>query len=264
MDNLSKTIKLFLNLDEESNISDEELEEKLYYYIHTVTTEDINYIIDNSKKYLFLIFDTNLLLDIIWDRDLEIVNIYNKLINRTCYSQNSEIILATTLINVMEIFDILRFQSLSMALYELKASPDVISKVYRGSPVPNKYKTDEYFMLKYHKNLCEYLEKFFKILMNFWILCPEMKLNFEEISILRDLIFKWSIRDKDTLIVLSIYTYYKLANSYNNIEGPYFLTSDNDLANALDYLLDVYNLKNNKQRKSFIDYVMKSWILDDI
>ncbi len=240
--------------------------EELREYLTFVNTEDFSYITEYSNRsFLFLIFDTNLLLDMIWERDTKIINIFNMVTDENCYlNRDSEIILSTTLINVTETLDKLRLYSDSIALYKLRVSPDRVISIYSGSSVPNKYYKDEEFKKLRYKKAYNQLKKFFKVFINFWVLYPDIKLYPEDIIILRNLIFKDNIRDKDALIAWIVGSYAILADSLKNVEGPYFLTKDSNFSKSeiLNNLVPyVFDLSNEKMFNEFINSVLKSWLI---
>ncbi|HEC88269.1 MAG TPA: hypothetical protein ENI52_03015 [Thermoplasmata archaeon] len=265
INNISATqvIDLFSNYTSD-DILEEASIEKLEDHLIFVNPEEFSYKTGFSDKdfFLFLIFDTNLLLDIIWKRNKKIIEIYNRLTdNKFYWNKESEIILSTTIINVVEIFDKIRFCSDALSLYELKVSPDEVIRVYHGKEVSNKYKNNDFEFRSYKKAYTQ-LKKLCKILNNFWILYPDIDLNPEDIIVLRNLIFRGSIRDKDALIAW-IANKYSEFTEYGYIEGPYFLTTDKNLAKAEvvnDLIFYVYNLGDKKEFQEFVDNVLKSWI----
>lgn len=262
-------IELFSNYTSDK-ILEETILEELEKYLTIINTEDLCYIISKSdRKYLFLSFDTNLLLDIFWRRNSRIFDLYKRLIDKKYYLiKENEIILSTTIVNIVEFLDILKLYSSALVLYEFKASPDEIINLYRGLDLPRKYKNNGYFDSKKYKKICESLKKFCKVVLsNFWILYPDIKPYPEDIVILRNLIFRGDMRDKDTLIIWIINSYSELIEDilHENVEGPYFLTSDKNLAEAepvreREFGFYIYNLKNERTFKEFIDNVLKSWI----
>ncbi len=238
--------------------------EELKDYLTFVNTEDFSYIVEQSdKKFLFLIFDTNLLLDLIWNRNKKTIEIYKKLINKKLYlDENIEIIFSTTIINIAEVLDKLRLYCVSLTMYELRASPDEIINMLRGSNIPRKYRNTKFKSLNYKKTY-RFLKRFCNIFSNFWILYPEIKPYPKDIVILRDLIFRDGIRDKDALIAWIASYYASLIDFLKNVEGPYFLTTDKDFANSKvlnDLIPYVYNLRNKQMFEGFVDNVLKNWI----
>lgn len=253
---------LFSDYTSNEILEDSALEE-LREYLTFVNTEDFSYIVKQSnRRFLFLIFDTNLLLDLIWNRDSKIVEIYRRLIDRRFYLvKNGEIILSTTVINIAEVLDKLRLYCTSLTLYELRASPDEIISIYRGSNIPKRYRN--HFESQNYRKVYRHLKKFCKILNNFWTLYPEIKPYPEDIVILRDLIFRDGIRDKDALIAWIASHYSLLVDYLENVEGPYFLTTDKDFAKSKvlsDLIPYVYNLREERMFEGFIDNVLKNWI----
>ena len=106
-------------------------------------------------------------------------------------------------------------------------------------------------------------KRFCNIFSNFWILYPEIKPYPEDIVILRDLIFRDGIRDKDALIAWVASYYASLIDYLENVEGPYFLTTDKDFASSKvlnDLISYVYNLRDEKTFEGFVNNVLKNWI----
>lgn len=246
-------------------ILEDSILEELKDYFTFVNTEDFLNIVERSnEKFLFLIFDTNLLLDLLWNRNTKTVEIYKKLMDRSLYlAKDTEIILSTTIINVAEILDKLRLYCASLTMYEFRASPDEIINMLRGSDIPRKYRNNNSFESLNYRKIFRFLKKFCNIFYDFWVLYPEIKLYPEDIVILRDLIFRGNIRDKDALIAWIAGHYADLVNHLKKVEGPYFLTTDENFASSKvlnDLIPYVYNLRNEKTFGGFIDNVLKNWI----
>lgn len=255
---------LFSDYKSNEILEDSALEE-LKDYLTCVNTEDFSYIVrESDRKFLFIIFDTNLLLDLLWDRNRKTIEIYKKLIDKKHYlDDNSEIILSTTVINIAEVLDKVRLYSTSLTMYEFRASPDQIINIFRGRNIPREYRDNAKFNLLNHKKNFRFLKKFCNIFSNFWILYPEIKPYPEDIVILRDLIFRDNIRDKDALIAWIASYYAGLVDYTENVEGPYFLTMDEDFASSKvlnDLIPYVYNLRYERSYEEFVNNVLKNWI----
>lgn len=238
--------------------------EELREYLTFVNTDNLPHMLRHSNRsFLFLIFDTNLLLDIIWRRDDKIINIFKKLVDENYHlSKDNGIILSTTLINVVETLDQLRLYGDSIALYQLRVSPDRIISTYSGLSIPNRYK-NEHFRKRRYKRAYNQLKVFFKIFSNFWILSPDIKVCSKDIVILRNLIFRDCIRDKDALIAWIVSSYTDLVDPLENVEGPYFLTKDSTFAKSevLNNLIPyVFDLSNERIFTEFVNITLKSWL----
>jgi len=258
-------LDLFSNYMSNEILEDSILEE-LRGYLTFVNTEDFSSVVEQeqpNKRFLFLIFDTNLLLDLIWNRNRKTIEIYKKLIDKQTYLDgDAKIILSTTIINTVEVLDKLRLYCASLTMYVLRASPDEIINILRGLNIPKKYRNTEFKSLNYKRNY-RFLKKFCNIFSNFWILYPDIKPDPKDIVILRDLIFKDGIRDKDALIAWIASHYTSLIDYIENVEGPYFLTTDKDFASSKvvnDLISYVYNLRHEKMFEEFVNNVLKNWI----
>ncbi|RLI82481.1 hypothetical protein DRP04_03820, partial [Archaeoglobales archaeon] len=68
---------------------------------------------------------------------------------------------------------------------------------------------------------------------------------------------------KDALIAWIASYYASLIDYIENVEGPYFLTTDKDFASSKelnDLIPYVYNLRDEKAFEGFVNNVLKNWI----
>lgn len=182
--------------------------------------------------------DTNVMLDYLENRHQDVRDIIAQLL---LFHKQGKVVLATSTFNVVELIDQeFQIHFYGWCLNEKMSYDEIVQKINR----------DEKLFLKISSNKRNDIEK---AISNFIYEKEIQILTFDlldDYKQLYNLLYEKNIRSQDALVVT--------AASANKV--TYFLSNDNNLASKVDYLFNVYNLRNKESRKNFVNNVLEAII----
>jgi len=187
------------------------------------------------SSYQTVFLDTNVILDVIENRDKEVKKIVNMLIKA---HKKGSILLSTSIFNICELLDIQFEISYYTECMKEKMSSDII--------IRRRNNRDDFYCERSLKNKDKITQKFENFLAK-----SELEIFYSTQSIDgRDMLFKLlgdrGIRSQDAIILSCAL--------YNEIDC--FLTSDSQLIRAIPDIIYAYNLRKSEDRNIILRTVL--------
>ena len=182
-----------------------------------------------------MFLDTNIMLDVIENRDRDVKHFVSKLIKR---HKKGDIQLSTSIYNITELLDIEFEISFYLECMKEKLSCDVI--------IRRRNNRDFFYCERAIRNKDKIIEKINGFLQKSELEICTSPLPIEESGILYDLLCDRGIRSQDAII---------LSCALHN-ESDYFLSRDESLVKSLHGIIYAFNISKVKDRDTILRTVL--------